>query len=126
MPTPLKVPMPFILYVSIRKRDAVRWQDNEGPGSHAFCFYPPNSTEDWPKTVGDIKDVQMRAECEFAGTGAIGSMHPILLYSVICFVWTHPLVVVDGVIYTDDCVFWLSILKREKPSYIAYGKSPNS
>jgi hypothetical protein len=73
--TSLQVPMPLILCVMIPKRIAVLRQDNEGFTTLGIGFYPPNSTEEWPKTVGDIKDTHMKRYLEFGGRGAIGRIY---------------------------------------------------
>jgi hypothetical protein len=64
--------MPFIQCVVIPKSIAVLRQNNEGFASLGISFYPPNSTEEWPETVGDIKDTHMKVYREFGGRGAIG------------------------------------------------------
>lgn len=56
----------------IPKRLPVLRRDHEGFASLGISFYPPNSTEEWPKTVGDIKDTHMKLDLEYGGGGAIG------------------------------------------------------
>jgi len=67
-----------------------------------YCFYPPSSLSDWPKTIGDIGNVTMRRLLGRAKNGAVGSKYFSHYFK------SNKLVLCDGVVYTDDCLFWLS------------------
>ena len=73
---PIIVPMPFITDVDISKR-LLRIRNKNNIPDGMFCylcnFYPPNSIEEWPKTIGDIGDLKLKSALEWADSGAAGS-----------------------------------------------------
>ena len=80
-------------------------------------FYPPDLSREWPKIIGEIGHSQMDLHLALAENRAAGGSISIPFYDLIA-------VFVNGVIYTDDCVFWLSKLKDGMETVFAYSSAP--
>jgi hypothetical protein len=63
----IQVPMPHIRNLCVPKR-----HDITRCVLLPISFYPPNDSNEWPRTVGDITDTKMKFYLEYAGPGAIG------------------------------------------------------
>jgi hypothetical protein len=48
----------------------------DGIGKVHFDFYPPNSTDEWPRSIGDIGDCEMKMLLREAGHNAEGGKFP--------------------------------------------------
>jgi len=84
-------------------------------GNVHFQFLPPNSTGKWPNAVMDIGNEIVTKLLKEAGNGAVGSitLHSYLLTKVLS----------EGVVYTDDCLFWLSKANLHSRLRFVYGIS---
>jgi hypothetical protein len=120
-PPPIVVPLPFIRDVLVRRR--VRYGRTESVPQLRMTFYPPNSAQDWPKTFKDIKDEDMKKRLIYV-EGAIGSNIPGPGFILCIYRPGSYVVFADGIIYTDDTIFWLSKVCEGIPYYFAYGASP--
>jgi hypothetical protein len=69
--TPITAELPIVRDVTVFKR--LPYDGNEEQGQEYITFYPPNDTKEWPRTVGDIKDVGMKSILQLGGEGAVGS-----------------------------------------------------
>ena len=102
MSNTISAPVPFQPIFLVMRRMRVNMRPKDiflcAPGG----FEPPNSTSKWPKTIGEIGRSHMESLLEQASHNAAGS---IILSSIFLIA-----VLVDGIVYTDDCVFWLSKL----------------
>jgi hypothetical protein len=74
---------------------------------------PPQSTRLWPKTVGDISDSFLKQMLEQADSAACGGMSR-------GSTWLIAIVLVDGIVCTNDLVFWLSKICYESKSEVVY------
>jgi hypothetical protein len=115
--TEIILPMPDIQAIAISKR----FPRDRQTSCDYMCtihkyFYPPNSTLDWPRKVGDIGRSHMEELLSQVDSAAVGSK-PYLGGLI------SP-VLVDGKIYTDDCVFWLSKVKSGERYDYVYRKCP--
>jgi hypothetical protein len=62
----------------------------DGLGTIHTGFYPPNSTEEWPQSIGDIGDCEMKELLQQAGHNAKGGMFPRITYLTISSAgWCH-------------------------------------
>lgn len=78
-----------------------------------YRFYPPDSLSDWPKTIGDIGTETTQRLLGRAKNNAVGSK------SFSHYFKSNMLVLCDGEVYTDDCLFWLSKnTLKSKPSFV--------
>jgi hypothetical protein len=64
--------MPFIVGIPVPKHLAHDGNDDRF-ASIDVTFCPPNEPREWPRTVGDIEDTQMKAYLKHGGVGVIGS-----------------------------------------------------
>jgi hypothetical protein len=115
------VPIPFIYQITVPKRLAYDRNDDR-MASADVIFYPPNKTREWPRTVGDIKDTEMKFWLKWCGgVGAIGST--TFSPSNASVTDLRYAVLADGVIYTDDSLFWFSKISDHSNHHFAYRTS---
>lgn len=120
------VSMPFM--PNVFARSPLRVGPPSGLPHIGISFFPPDSAQDWRKTVRDIKDDDMKfyLQCDIAGEGAIGSNVPRCRLIRCVYPLCSHLVLADGLIYTDDSIFWLSSIRSDSTYYFVYGSTPNS
>lgn len=112
------VPKPYIGFSTIKRRMYCNIEEADDPsgeicGIVTFGFSPPKSASDWPKTIDDIGNDTMQRVLRLAKNGAAGSK-PFSHYFKF-----NKLVLCDGVVYTDDSLFWLSkITPRSRPRFV--------
>jgi len=66
------VPIPWIFGLHVPKRLPRIWSRLDVLENIAYTFYPPNSLELWPRTIGDITDVLMKDLLVLGGPEAVG------------------------------------------------------
>lgn len=110
-PAPITVPMPLIVFVRIFKRNLIIPDKNDRTDQAwliPYSFSPPISVNLWPKTFGDIGDQEMKGILKWGGAEAAGTN---LVKGNTQLTST---ILVDCVIYTGDCIFWLSKIDHLK------------
>ena len=118
MPERIVVPIPRIRSPDIGRRMYYNKHESDDPtgevwGYVPYRFFPPDSLSDWPKTIGDIGNETMQRLLGRAKNGAVGSK------SFSHYFKSNKLVLCDGVVYTDDCLFWLSKnTPQSKPQFV--------
>lgn len=102
----ITVPCPRFEYFPIVRRMSKdnKRQTNDLMAYLYSVFIPPASTDLWPQYVGDIG-------CEF--------MNKVRFYARTFRV--NQSVLVDGVAYFDDSVFWLSKITSQSENVFIYG-----